>query len=410
MNTQPAVIVGAGHSGAKAAAALRKHGWTGDITLVGDEPHAPYDRPPLSKAVLLGKKSSDQCAFFPNSWFDDNNIGLRLGTSVARIDRQNKRVVLADGEDVPYGKLLLATGSAFNRLTLPGAELDGVWPLRTPQHADAIARSLKTGLRVVVIGAGVIGLEVAAAAVELGCDVHVLEIAPYAMGRSLPLAVSEALVAEHRSRGVDVRFGVRLASLEGKEAVSAVHFEGGETIACDVVVYGVGVRPRTELAEAAGLAVDNGIVVNPLLQTEDPDIFACGDVCRYKSRIFGSALRLENWRNAEDQADTVARNMLGQEKAFDEVPWFWSNQYDFALQVAGLPTLGEITIPATSGAARLFLSVTADGALRGASAIGPVRDVASPIRKLKAAIARDETLDIRTTGSSSANVDALLQN
>ncbi|WP_292595331.1 FAD-dependent oxidoreductase [Mesorhizobium sp.] len=263
--------------------------------------------------------------------------------------------------------------------------------------------------KVVVIGAGVIGLEVAAAAVELGCVVHVLEVAPHAMGRSLPLAVSEALVSKHHSRGVDLRFGVRVAALEGRGTVSSVRLEGGEVIACDVVVYGVGVRPRTELAEVAGLAVDNGIVVNRLLQTQDPDIFACGDVCRYESRLFGRALRLENWRNAEDQADTAARNMLGQEKAFDEVPWFWSNQHDFA-QVAGLPTHGEITIPATSGAARLFLSVTADGVLRGANAIGPVRDVAGPIRKLKAAIALAPTIDIGTNGCSPAAIDAVLEN
>lgn len=409
MNAQSVVIVGAGHSGAKAAAALRKHGWTGEITLVGDEPHAPYDRPPLSKAVLLGKKTSEQCAFFPATWFGENDVGLLLDKSVASINRRNKRVVLADGQDLPYAKLLLATGSAINRLMTPGAELDGVWPLRTPQHADAIARSFRSGQKVVVIGAGVIGLEVAAAAVELGCVVHVLEMAPHAMGRSLPLAVSEVVVSEHRRRGVDLRFGVRVAALEGRGSVSCVRLESGEVIACDVVVYGVGVRPRTELAEAAGLAVDNGILVNRFLQTQDPDIFACGDVCRYESRIFGGSLRLENWRNAEDQADTVAQNILGQENVFDEVPWFWSNQYDFALQVAGLPTHGEIVIPATSGAARLFLSVTADGVLRGASAIGPVRDVASPIRKLKAAIALATTIDIGTNRCSPAAIDALLE-
>ncbi|TGT35761.1 FAD-dependent oxidoreductase [Mesorhizobium sp. M8A.F.Ca.ET.165.01.1.1] len=410
MNAQSAIIVGAGHSGAKAAAALRKHGWTGKITLIGDETHAPYDRPPLSKAVLLGKKTSEQCAFFPATWFGENDIGLHLDKSVGSIDRRDKRVVLTDGQDLPYGKLLLATGSAINRLTIPGAELDGVWPLRTPQHADAIARSFRSGQKVVVIGAGVIGLEVAAAAVELGCVVHVLERAPHAMGRSLPLAVSNVLISEHRRRGVDIRFGVGVTALEGRGTVSAVRLQGGEVIACDVVVYGVGVRPRTKLAEAAGLAVDNGIVANRFLQTGDPDIFACGDVCRYESRLFGGALRIENWRNAEDQADTVARNMLGQEKAFDEVPWFWSNQYDFALQVAGLPTHGEITVATTSGAARLFLSLTTDGVLRGASAIGPVRDIAGPIRKLKAAIALATTIDIGTNGRPSAAIDALLEN
>ncbi len=257
-----------------------------------------------------------------------------------------------------------------------------------------------------------IGLEVAAAAVELpaaSCTSSKWRLMPW------PVAClwrfQDVLVSEHRRRGVDLRFGVGVTALEGTGTVSAVRLQGGDVIACDVVVYGVGVRPRTELAEAAGLAVDNGIVANRFLQTkEDPDIFACGDVCRYESRIFGSSLRLENWRDAEDQADTAARNMLGQEKAFDEVPWFWSNQYDCALQVAGLPTHGEITVATTSGAARLFLSLTADGTLRGASALGPVRDVASPIRKLKAAIALAPTIDIGTNGCPPGAIDALLEN
>ncbi|UWU19135.1 NAD(P)/FAD-dependent oxidoreductase [Rhizobium sullae] len=409
MNAQSVVIVGAGHSGAKAAAALRKHGWTGEISLVGDEPHVPYDRPPLSKAVLLGKKTSDQCAFFPASWFEANQIELLLGETVQSIDRSTKRVLLSDSRRLPYEKLLLATGSAINQLAVPGAELDGVWPLRTPQHADAIARSFHAGQKLVVIGAGVIGLEVAAAAVELGCDVHVLEVAPHAMARSLPLDVSSALVSEHRGRGVDIRFGVRVAALEGDGRVAAVRLDTGEVIECEVVVYGVGVRPRTELAETGGLAVDNGIMTNELLQTEDPDIFACGDVCKYKSGIFDRFLRLENWRNAEDQADTAARNMLGQGKAFDEVPWFWSNQYDLALQVAGVPAYGSLTVSGTVGAARLFLSLTEHGLLRGACALGPVRDVAMSIRKLKTMIAAGFILDVGANGESAVPLNDLIR-
>lgn len=409
MTLEPMIIVGAGHSGAKAAAALRKHGWAGPVTIIGDETHVPYDRPPLSKAVLLGKKTSEQCAFFAASWFDENQIELLLDATVEAIERQNKQVVLSDGRKLAYGRLLLATGSSINPLNVPGAELNGVWPLRTPQHADAIARAIHSGQTLVVIGAGVIGLEVAAAASELGCAVHVLEVAPHAMGRSLPVAVSSALVDEHRRRGVDARFGVRVAGLEGDATVSAVRLESGERIPCDLVVFGVGVTPRAELAGAAGLSVGNGVVTNPYLQTQDPDIFACGDVCRYESRLFDSALRLENWRNAEDQADTAARNMLGQQKTFDEVPWFWSNQYDFALQVAGLPTLAEITLPMTSGAAQVFLSVTADGVLRGASAIGPVRDVATAIRKLKAAIASKHRVDATAIGDTALTLDGILE-
>lgn len=331
-----------------------------------------------------------------------------LGDPVVGIDRDLQRVLFTNGWDLPYDRLLLATGSALNPLSVPGGDLDAVWPLRTPHHAEAVARSLRPAQRLVVIGAGVIGLEVAAAAVELGCKVHVLEVAPLAMGRSLPEAVSTALIAEHRKRGVDIRFGVRVAALEGDKTVSGVRLETGEVLACDVVVYGVGVRPRTELAEAAGLRVDNGIRTNNLLQTDDSRIFACGDVCRYQSRLFGRELRLENWRNAEDQADTAARNMLGQEKTFDEVPWFWSNQYDFTLQVAGLPSLGEVTVSRTLGSSHLFLSTDADGLLRGASGLGPVREVATPIRKLKAAIAAGRSLDRASLEDSGASYEAMI--
>ena len=394
MTQRPIVIVGAGHSGAKASAALRKHGWTGPIALIGDETHVPYDRPPLSKAVLLGTKTSDQCAFFPAAWYLDKGIDLLLEKRVACIDRVEDRVAFEDGDDLRYHRLLLATGSSLNALSVPGADLEGVWPLRTPRHADAIAASLRPGARLVVIGAGVIGLEVAAAAVERGCVVHVLEVAPTAMGRSLPETISTDLIEEHRRRGVDVRFSARVAALEGDKKVSRAHLETGESLDCDLVVYGVGVKPRTELAKAAGLRVDAGILADGLLQTEDAKIFACGDVCQYESRLFERHLRLENWRNAEDQADAAARNMLGQQTTFDAVPWFWSNQYDLTLQVAGMPALGGLTIVRKVGSSRLYLSAGRDGRLWAASGLGSVRDIAAPIRQLKEAIAARRLVNI----------------
>ncbi|WP_447778264.1 NAD(P)/FAD-dependent oxidoreductase [Variovorax boronicumulans] len=379
----PIVIVGAGHSGARAAAALRKHGWAGGVILVGEESCLPYDRPPLSKAVLLGRKTGEQCAFYAASWYAENGIDLLLAQSVDRIDRYSGRVVLAGGRDVAYHRLLLATGSSINPLAVMGAGLLGVLPLRTPQHAHAIADSLQSGRRVVVIGAGVIGLEVAAAALERGCIVTVLERAPQAMGRSVPSIVSEAVVAEHQRRGVDVRFGVEVAALDGMARVQAVHLATGEVLACDIVVYGLGVRPNVSLAAAAGLSTDNGIRADRHLRTADESIFACGDVCCYDSQRYGRAIRLENWRNAEDQADAAARNMLGQQLAFDAVPWFWSNQYDFALQVAGLPSLGVETKVEVIGHSRLFHSRDAKGVLQGVSAIGSVREIAGPIKEFR---------------------------
>ena len=381
------VIVGAGHSGSKTAAALRKHGWTGGITLVGDEVCLPYDRPPLSKAVLLGKKTVDQCTFYPQSWYETNNIDLRLGSAVSRIDRTKGRLVLAGGSELSYEALVLATGSTANPLTVSGAGLANVWPLRTPDHANAIAGTLSANSRLVVIGAGVIGLEVAAAATERGCQVTVLERADHAMGRSVPSAVSDTLVAVHRTRGVEIRFGVEVSALIGDEVVRQVQLSDGQTVAADAVVYGLGVRPNVSLAADAGLSTDNGIRTNSYLQTQDNQIYACGDVCSYDSQRYGRPVRLENWRNAEDQADTVARNLLDQRVAFDTVPWFWSNQFDLALQVVGLPSIGIRTETQTIGNSRLFLSFDPADTLCGASAFGMVRDIATPLKEYKAVLA-----------------------
>ncbi len=388
------VIVGAGHSGSKVAAALRKRGWQGAVTLVGDELIVPYDRPPLSKAVLLGKKTGEQCAFFPAEWYAQNGVNLLLGRSVLSIDRQDRQVILADGSHIRYDKLVLATGSHHNALNIPGADLQNVMPLRTPHHAGHLARRLQVGRNLVIIGAGVIGLEVAAAATERGCHVIVLEQAPQAMGRSIPSVMSERLVAEHVSRGVRFRFGVTVTELVGEGPVSGVKLLDGEIIDAEMVIYGVGARPRVELAEAAQLATENGVVTNDRLRSEDDAIYACGDVCKFYSNLFGTSLRLENWRNAEDQADVVARNLVGEDAIYDEVPWFWTNQYDMALQVAGISSLANKHVITHSGAAHVTLSVQADGRLVSASAIGPVRDVAAAIRKLKTAIAERVIIDI----------------
>lgn len=382
----PIVIVGAGHSGSKAAAALRTHGWTGGITVIGEENRLPYDRPPLSKAVLLGKKTGDQCAFFPQSWYSDNAVDLLLGQSVLHIDRERGEVIVSGGWNLPYDRLLLATGSSLNPLTVSGADLANVWPLRTPGHSQAIASLLAPRRRIVVIGAGVIGLEVAAAAAAAGCKVHVLEVASQAMGRSVPSLVADRLIAEHRQRAVDVRLGVRVAALLGDSAVTGVMLDSGNVLPCDAVIYGVGVKPRTELAQRAGLAVDNGIRTDAFLRTEDERIYACGDVCSYDSQRYGRPLRLENWRNAEDQADACARNMLGQNARFDQVPWFWSNQFDLTLQVAGLPALGASTVVETVGSSRLFVTSDAMGSIVGVSGLGSVREIASPIRRFKDAL------------------------
>jgi len=380
------IIAGAGHSGARAAAALRKHGWTGGIVLVGNESHLPYDRPPLSKAVLLGKRAFDACSLYPAAWYEQNKVELVLNTKVERINRADASVTLETGECRHYHRLILATGSSNNAFKCPGADLRNVWPLRTPGHAREIAASIE-GKHLVVIGAGVIGLEVAAAARERGGHVTVVEPAQAAMGRSLPLPIAKMLIERHRQRGVNFRFGMCVTAIEGHDLAHAVVLSSGERLRCDVVVYGIGARANAELAENAGLLVDNGIVTNARLQTDDPAIFACGDACSFHSELFNRNLRLENWRNAEDQADVVARNVLGQEVVFDPVPWFWSNQLDVALQVAGMPNIGAGLELAESGSATVFVNRDACGVMCGGGALGPVRDVAGPVKRIKEAIA-----------------------
>jgi 3-phenylpropionate/trans-cinnamate dioxygenase ferredoxin reductase component len=377
------VIVGAGHSGGKAAQALRRHGFGGRIALVGSEAHPPYDRPPLSKAVLLGKKPPEQCFFKPAEWYEENGIDLILGRTVERIDRQEKRVLLDDGQQISYDRLLLATGARPRDLEVPGAQLDGVSQLRTTLDSIRILPWLCKGRQLVVVGAGFIGLEVAAAASELGCAVTVLEAAPSALMRSLPEQIARVLIETHRRHGVDICFGVQIASIEGKGKVSAIALTNGVVISCDAVIYGIGVKPNTALAEEAGLVVKNGIFVGPDLRTSDNDIFACGDACAFWSPHYGREIRLESWKNAEDQADIAARGLMGEAVAYNQVPWFWSNQYDLTLQVAGLPTFGARIVERPIGGGTLFFSLSDDGVLAGASALGPVKDIAAPMRIVK---------------------------
>lgn len=377
MTQPPMVIIGAGHSGAKAAAALRKHGWTGPNTLIGAESHLPYDRPPLSKAVLLGKKTSKSCAFFQRDWYRDRDINLVLGNSAKRIDCERQVVHLADGTTLHYHRLLFATGAEPNVPAIPGIELKKVWPLRSPEHADAVAGALEPG----VIGGGVIGLEVAAAAAERGCKVHIIEATSQVMGRSVPAPFANMIMNMHVSRRVEFHLDTRVASLVGDVGVQGVLLESGEKLDCDVVVYGVGVRPRTDLAESSGLSVKNGIQTDARLSTSHKSIFACGDVCTFESIRYGQAIRLENWKNAEEQADIAARNMLEEDVSYDPVPWFWSNQYEWTIQVAGLIDQRGITETLNTADACYFINFDSDGRLVAAGAIGSVRHVGAVVKK-----------------------------
>ena len=331
------VIVGAGHAGGRAAQALRQHGFAGRIVLVGAEPYLPYERPPLSKELLAGDDGLEKAQLHDRAFYDDNRIELRLGKAVEAIDRGAHTVRLGDGETIAYDRLLLTTGARVRRLPVPGAELDGVHYLRDFDDTLAIRARLKPGSRLAVIGGGFIGLEVAASARARGARVTVLEAADRLMGRAVAPEISRHFEALHRRHGVDVRLGVRVSAIEGTDHVERVVLAEGESIPADCVVVGIGIVPNVELAEAAGLAVDNGIVVDAQGRTSDPDIFAAGDAVNQPNAFLGRRVRLESYQNAQDQAMTVARNMAGEAQDYEDSLWVWTDQYDVNLQMTGMP-------------------------------------------------------------------------
>ncbi|RIJ87929.1 pyridine nucleotide-disulfide oxidoreductase [Ralstonia solanacearum] len=406
------VIVGAGHVGGRAALALREAGWQGPIALIGEEPHAPYERPPLSKGVLTGAQSAHDCRIGPPDIYAAQAIDTRLHSRVERIDRAARAVVLADGRRLAYARLLLATGGQARALAMPGAQWRGVQPLRTLDDAQRLREQLRPGARVVVIGGGFIGLEVAASARALGCAVCVVERGPRLLGRAVPAALAERVDALHRRHGVEIRLAatpVALHAVPGTDAVGAVELAGGERLPCDTVVVGIGIVPNVALAQAAGLAVDNGIVVDATLRTADAAIYAAGDVCAFPAVLSGRSMRQETWRNAEDQARTAAANMLGAGLRFDALPSFWSDQYDHTLQVCGEPAWAERTVSRALGAgATLDFHLHADGRLVGASGFGQGEAVARDLKLARLLIEQGARPDPGRLADPACKLKALL--
>src|SRR4051794_1233253 len=365
------VIVGAGQTGGRAALALREQGYAGPVVLIGDEAAPPYERPPLSKGLLTGRSVEADFTFASLEALQRAGIEFRASAAAERIDRERKEVVLEGGERVPYRKLLLATGRSPRRLPLEGPVAEKVLYLRTLEDAHRLREVLAAKGEVVVIGGGFIGLEVAASAVELGCKVTVVELAPRLLSRAVPAPLAAMLEGRHRAAGVEVVLGEGVASIgedEGRRL--AVHLGGGRTIRADVALAGIGAVPRTDLAEAAGLKVDHGIVVDETLATSDPDILAAGDVCAFPGAL-GPLLRLEAWKNADVQGALAARNMLGANEPYREIPWFWSDQYELTLQIAGHPEHGARLVERPVEGGRLFFHLDEAGHLVGVSSLGP---------------------------------------
>jgi 3-phenylpropionate/trans-cinnamate dioxygenase ferredoxin reductase subunit len=338
LDSQHCIVVGASHAAAQLAAQLRQGGWTGRISIVGEEAVPPYHRPPLSKDYLTGVKQSQQLLIRPLGFYEKNDIELHLGRRVQRLDREQRRVHFADDSQVAYDRLALVTGARPRRLALPGAELDGVCYLRDLADTERIRTLAGSATRAAVVGGGYIGLETAASLRKLGLEVTVLEALPRVLQRVTAEPVSDFFARVHGEEGVEIRTDVRLAGFDGDRRVNALHLESGESIAAELVIVGVGVQPATELAEDAGLEVNDGIVVDEFARTSDHDIVAAGDCTRHYNPIYDRWLRLESVQNATDQARTAAGTLNGDLKPYHSLPWFWSDQYDVKLQIAGLST------------------------------------------------------------------------
>ncbi len=330
------VIVGAGQAGASLAQKLRAEGYDGTVTLIGDEPVPPYERPPLSKAYLLGEQARERLFLRPEAIYAEKDITLKLGAAVEQID-VDAQTVTVGGEAVVYDKLALVTGSVPIRLPAAiGGDLDGVFTVRTLADIDAMRDRFVEGARVLVVGGGYIGLEAAAVASKLGLKVTLVEMAERILGRVASVETADVIRAAHTRHGVDLREGVGLERLTGEGAVTGAVLTDGTELTVDFVLVGIGIRPATDLAETAGLVCDNGIAVDELGQTSAPGVWAAGDCTSFPYQ--GGRLRLESVQNAIDQAEAVAANMLGAGEPYVPYPWFWSDQYDLKLQIAGLNT------------------------------------------------------------------------
>lgn len=409
------VVVGAGQAGCQTAASLRQQGHTGRIVLIGDESHPPYQRPPLSKGHITSEAKRDNLWLHPEDFYTKNDIELRLSTVVSEIARGDRSVVLESSERLPYDHLVLALGSRNRGLPVDGAELDGVVALRTLEEADQVRDRLGAARNVVVVGGGFIGMEIAAAAAKLGCEVTVIEVAERLMGRVLSNPMSDFVLAAHGTRGVAVELNTSVTEVEGDGgAATGVRTADGRMFPADLVIVGIGAIPNVELAAAAGLPVDNGIVVDEFLATEDEFISAVGDCAGFPSAFAGGAtVRLESVQNATAQPRALARRLvLGERTPYGAVPWFWSDQGDLKLQIAGLAAAHPTTVTRGDVSEERFSVFCFDdnGTLRGVESMNRPGDHMAARRLISAGVPvhpeqlRDPDFDLRAlaTGREAA--------
>lgn len=404
------VIIGAGEAGVRAAVTLRRQGWSGAITLLGEEPHTPYERPPLSKDYLTG--AHDTLTDIGGSGeFDDLEINFRPSVTVEAIRREDKALLTRDGETLHYEKLLLATGASARRIRIPKVPDPSIMLLRSAGDADRIRERMREGLNVVIVGGGFIGLEVAASLRSQGAVVHVLELQDELMKRAVPAPIAQLIRQEHENRGVNIHLGTRIEDVNTRHDRRMLTLSDGNTIQSDMIIAGVGAAPSTGLAESAGLKIDNGIAVDAGMRTEDPDIFAAGDCCSFPHPLYdNSRIRLESWRCAQEQGEVAAQNMLGQDSVYSKAPWFWSDQFDLGLQIVGMPDQGnEVIVREAGERALLQFNLRSDGSLAGAAGVAPGNTIARDIKVCERLINRGITPDRKVLADPEAPLKPLLK-
>jgi 3-phenylpropionate/trans-cinnamate dioxygenase ferredoxin reductase subunit len=396
-------VVGASVAGASAAAALREEGFDGRLVLVGAEPHLPYDRPPLSKGYLAGTFPREKLALRPAGFWEQQDVELRLGTRATALDPARRELTLDDGEQLRWDALLLATGGRNRTLPVPGAELEGVHSLRTVDDADRLAEAASRASSAVVVGMGFIGSEIAATLRGRGLAVTAIEPFSTPLERVLGAEVGAALAALHEEHGVECLFGEGVEAFEGTGRVEAVRTSSGRAVPCELAVVGVGIVPVTELAETAGLAVDDGILVDACLRASAEGVYAAGDAARHAHPLLGEPVRVEHWTNAVEQGRAAARAMLGRPEPYDAVHWFWSDQYDANLQYAGHHrTWDELVVRGSLEERRFVAFYLEGGVVRAAVALNMGRDLRRSIPLIRSraraepAKLRDPEVDLRT--------------
>jgi 3-phenylpropionate/trans-cinnamate dioxygenase ferredoxin reductase subunit len=401
------VVIGASLAGATAALTLREEGANGTVTLIGAEHEPPYERPPLSKAYLRGEVPFDKALVRPSAFYAEHSIDTVFGTRATRIDPSARFVELEDHRRVPFDALLIATGGRNRRISIPGSDLEGIYGLRTVQDADRIRKEMVAGRRVVVVGMGFIGSEVAASLRQEGLDVVAINPSKTPLFRVLGEAVGETIADLHRAHGVRTIFEDKVAAFEGTRRVASVVTKGGLRLECDFVIVGIGIEPAVDMMRDSGIQLDNGVVVDEYCRTHVSGVYAAGDVANHYHPVFGRHIRVEHWQNAIKQGAAAARSMLGKPVAYDEVHWFWSDQYDANLQYAGFHTKwDQLVVRGRLDSDSYLACYVNDGRIDAAVGLNRAKDVrrVMPLIKARRAVdleqLRDEGVDLRSLHAS----------